>query len=159
MLQLIRGDKSSGTMFIFIFKHDVFISPVLASLKSVHETLSQERQKLQEIWETNNIHQSNTLAEVRLVLHLSPGLSGTYSFVGFWWMVFFVPSSFPSSVVSLQLWRIHPTGLLQLQIRLQSISMPAMTSSVVVPLRCLMNQGSVMEAPPTQSQRKGMVGT
>ncbi|XP_041818097.1 oxysterol-binding protein-related protein 7 isoform X2 [Chelmon rostratus] len=36
---------------------------VLASLSSVHETLSQERQKLQEVWETNNIHQSNTLAE------------------------------------------------------------------------------------------------
>ncbi|XP_070847353.1 oxysterol-binding protein-related protein 7 [Chaetodon trifascialis] len=35
---------------------------VLASLKSVHETLSQERQKLQEVWETNNIHPSNTLA-------------------------------------------------------------------------------------------------
>ncbi|XP_072229711.1 oxysterol-binding protein-related protein 7 [Leuresthes tenuis] len=35
---------------------------VLASLKSVHETLSLERQKLQEVWETNNIHQSNTLA-------------------------------------------------------------------------------------------------
>ncbi|XP_059180859.1 oxysterol-binding protein-related protein 7 [Centropristis striata] len=28
---------------------------VLASLKTVHETLSQERQKLQEVWETNNI--------------------------------------------------------------------------------------------------------
>ncbi|XP_029312097.1 oxysterol-binding protein-related protein 7 isoform X2 [Cottoperca gobio] len=36
---------------------------VLASLKTVHETLSQERQKLQEVWETNNIHQSNLLAE------------------------------------------------------------------------------------------------
>ncbi|XP_008276010.1 oxysterol-binding protein-related protein 7 [Stegastes partitus] len=35
---------------------------VLSSLKSVHETLSQERQKLQEVWESNNIHQSNTLA-------------------------------------------------------------------------------------------------
>lgn len=42
-----------------------YSSPVLASLKSVHETLSQERQKLQGVWETNNIHQSNTLAEVR----------------------------------------------------------------------------------------------
>eukprot|EP00066_Takifugu_rubripes_P000537 XP_003961132.1 PREDICTED: oxysterol-binding protein-related protein 7 [Takifugu rubripes] len=31
---------------------------VLASLKSVHETLSQERQKLQEAWEANNTHQS-----------------------------------------------------------------------------------------------------
>uniref|UniRef100_A0A8C3B600 Oxysterol-binding protein n=1 Tax=Cyclopterus lumpus TaxID=8103 RepID=A0A8C3B600_CYCLU len=38
---------------------------VIASLKKVHETLSQERQKLQEVWETNNIHQSNTLAVVR----------------------------------------------------------------------------------------------
>ncbi|XP_075313323.1 oxysterol-binding protein-related protein 7 [Odontesthes bonariensis] len=35
---------------------------VLASLKSVHETLSLERQKLQEVMETNNIHQSNNLA-------------------------------------------------------------------------------------------------
>ncbi|XP_056285291.1 oxysterol-binding protein-related protein 7 isoform X2 [Pseudoliparis swirei] len=35
---------------------------VIASLKNVHETLSQERQKLQQVWETNNIHQSNTLA-------------------------------------------------------------------------------------------------
>lgn len=37
---------------------------MLNSLKSVHETLSQERQKLQEVWETNNVHQPNTLAEV-----------------------------------------------------------------------------------------------
>ncbi|KAK5906301.1 hypothetical protein CgunFtcFv8_002183 [Champsocephalus gunnari] len=44
---------------------------VLASLKSVHETLSQERQKLQEIWEPNNIHQSNTLAEPAAASHLS----------------------------------------------------------------------------------------
>ncbi|KAJ0060426.1 hypothetical protein NL108_010215, partial [Boleophthalmus pectinirostris] len=29
---------------------------VLSSLKSVHETLSQERQKLQEVWETNNLN-------------------------------------------------------------------------------------------------------
>ncbi|KAF7203539.1 oxysterol-binding protein-related protein 7 [Nothobranchius furzeri] len=35
---------------------------VLASLKSVHETLTLERQKLQEAWEANNVHQSNTLA-------------------------------------------------------------------------------------------------
>ncbi|CAG5903578.1 unnamed protein product, partial [Menidia menidia] len=35
---------------------------VFASLKSVHETLSLERQKLQEVCETNNIHPSNTLA-------------------------------------------------------------------------------------------------
>ncbi|XP_032430987.1 oxysterol-binding protein-related protein 7 isoform X1 [Xiphophorus hellerii] len=35
---------------------------VLSSLKSVHETLSLERQKLQEAWEANNLHQSNTLA-------------------------------------------------------------------------------------------------
>uniref|UniRef100_A0A3B3UVV2 Oxysterol-binding protein n=1 Tax=Poecilia latipinna TaxID=48699 RepID=A0A3B3UVV2_9TELE len=33
---------------------------VLSSLKSVHETLSLERQKLQEAWEANNLHQSNT---------------------------------------------------------------------------------------------------
>ncbi|XP_068439850.1 oxysterol-binding protein-related protein 7 isoform X2 [Clinocottus analis] len=36
---------------------------VIASLKKVHGTLSQERQKLQEVWESNNLHQSNTLAE------------------------------------------------------------------------------------------------
>ncbi|XP_067343379.1 oxysterol-binding protein-related protein 7 isoform X3 [Channa argus] len=48
---------------------------VLSSLKSIHETLSQERQKLQEIWEANNIHQSNTLAEVRSLLCLSVFLS------------------------------------------------------------------------------------
>ncbi|XP_024140149.1 oxysterol-binding protein-related protein 7 [Oryzias melastigma] len=35
---------------------------VLASLKSVHETLSLERQKLQEAWETSNEPRSNTLA-------------------------------------------------------------------------------------------------
>ncbi|XP_054899014.1 oxysterol-binding protein-related protein 7 isoform X2 [Poeciliopsis prolifica] len=35
---------------------------VLSSLKSVHETLSLERQKLQEAWEANSLHQSNTLA-------------------------------------------------------------------------------------------------
>lgn len=34
---------------------------VLSSLKSVHETLSHERQKLQEVWATNNLNQSNTL--------------------------------------------------------------------------------------------------
>uniref|UniRef100_A0A8C9XWG1 Oxysterol-binding protein n=1 Tax=Sander lucioperca TaxID=283035 RepID=A0A8C9XWG1_SANLU len=53
---------------------------VLASLKTVHETLSQERQKLQEVWETNNIHQSKT-AEVRFTLNLSSEFSGTYSFL------------------------------------------------------------------------------
>uniref|UniRef100_A0A671WSD7 Oxysterol-binding protein n=1 Tax=Sparus aurata TaxID=8175 RepID=A0A671WSD7_SPAAU len=46
---------------------------VLASLKSVHETLSQERQKLQEVLETNNIHQSNTLAEPAAVRNSSRG--------------------------------------------------------------------------------------
>ncbi|XP_029954564.1 oxysterol-binding protein-related protein 7 isoform X2 [Salarias fasciatus] len=41
---------------------------VLTSLKSVHDALSQERQKLQEVWETNtnNVHQLNTLAPVRV---------------------------------------------------------------------------------------------
>lgn len=34
---------------------------VLSSLKSVHETLSHERQKLQEVWTTNNLNQSNLL--------------------------------------------------------------------------------------------------
>ncbi|XP_071317904.1 oxysterol-binding protein-related protein 7 isoform X1 [Trachinotus anak] len=46
---------------------------VLASLKTVHETLSQERQKLQEVWESNNIHQSNTLAEPAAGRHSSNG--------------------------------------------------------------------------------------
>ncbi|KAM6898201.1 oxysterol-binding protein-related protein 7 [Lycodopsis pacificus] len=46
---------------------------VIASLKAVHETLSQERQKLQEVWETNNIHQSNTLAEPAAARHPSHG--------------------------------------------------------------------------------------
>ncbi|XP_031171234.1 oxysterol-binding protein-related protein 7 isoform X1 [Sander lucioperca] len=45
---------------------------VLASLKTVHETLSQERQKLQEVWETNNIHQSKT-AEPAAARHSSHG--------------------------------------------------------------------------------------
>ncbi|KAF3853928.1 hypothetical protein F7725_014616 [Dissostichus mawsoni] len=121
---------------------------VLASLKSVHETLSQERQKLQEIWEPNNIHQSNTLAEVRFMLHLSPGSSRTYSPV--------FSSSFYFSMDSLQRRHTYPTGLPQWQTRLQSILTPALTSFVMVPLRCLMNQDSVMEAPPTLSQRKDM---
>nr|XP_033467861.1 oxysterol-binding protein-related protein 7 isoform X1 [Epinephelus lanceolatus] len=46
---------------------------VLASLKTVHETLSQERQKMQEVWESNNIHQSNTLAEPAVVRRSSHG--------------------------------------------------------------------------------------
>ncbi|KAG7507034.1 hypothetical protein JOB18_022578 [Solea senegalensis] len=44
---------------------------VLASLKSVHETLSQERQKIQEVWESNTIHQSNTLTEPSAEQHSS----------------------------------------------------------------------------------------
>uniref|UniRef100_A0A3P8R3J5 Oxysterol-binding protein n=1 Tax=Astatotilapia calliptera TaxID=8154 RepID=A0A3P8R3J5_ASTCA len=44
---------------------------VLNSLKSVHETLSQERQKLQAVWDANNMHQSNTLAQA--VRHSSQG--------------------------------------------------------------------------------------
>ncbi|XP_041829918.1 oxysterol-binding protein-related protein 7 [Melanotaenia boesemani] len=47
---------------------------VLASLKSVHETLSLERQKMQEVWETNNIHQSNTLA-VPVTSHGPPSVA------------------------------------------------------------------------------------
>ncbi|XP_042363906.1 oxysterol-binding protein-related protein 7 [Plectropomus leopardus] len=46
---------------------------VLASLKTVHETLSQERQKMQEVWETNNIHQPNALAEPSAVRNSSHG--------------------------------------------------------------------------------------
>lgn len=58
--------------------HIFHSSSVLASLRTVHETLSRERQKLQEVWETNNIHQSNTLAEVSFTSHLSSGFSGTF---------------------------------------------------------------------------------
>ena len=132
-------------------------SSVLASLKSVHETLSQERQKLQEIWEPNNIHQSNTLAEVRFMLHLSPGSSLEHIPLWVWWQVF--SSSFYFSMDSLQRRHTYPTGLPQWQTRLQSILTPALTWFVMVPLRCLMNQDSVMEAPPTLSQRKDMVST
>ncbi|XP_076743818.1 oxysterol-binding protein-related protein 7 isoform X3 [Maylandia zebra] len=46
---------------------------VLNSLKSVHETLSQERQKLQAVWDANNMHQSNTLAQPEAVRHSSQG--------------------------------------------------------------------------------------
>lgn len=45
---------------------------VLASLKSVHETLSQERQKLQEVWETN-FNQLNALPESEAVRSSSQG--------------------------------------------------------------------------------------
>ncbi|KAM7370449.1 hypothetical protein PAMP_009997 [Pampus punctatissimus] len=45
---------------------------VLASLKLVHETLSQERQKLQEVWDTS-IHQSNALTEPAAARHPSHG--------------------------------------------------------------------------------------
>uniref|UniRef100_A0A8D3DV23 Oxysterol binding protein-like 7 n=1 Tax=Scophthalmus maximus TaxID=52904 RepID=A0A8D3DV23_SCOMX len=69
-------------------------SSVLASLKSVHETLSQERQKLQAVWESNNIHQSNTLAEVRFARRLSSGFSGTQSSV---FLLLIPPSLLPSA--------------------------------------------------------------
>ncbi|XP_035764646.1 oxysterol-binding protein-related protein 7 [Neolamprologus brichardi] len=46
---------------------------VLNSLKSVHETLSQERQKLQAVWDANNMHQSNTLAQPEAVRRSSQG--------------------------------------------------------------------------------------
>lgn len=65
----------------------------------------------------------------------------------------------PPFLISLQQCIIHPTGLLRWPTQLQSTLMPVMISFVVVPLRCLMNQASVMEAPPTLSQRKDMVGT
>ncbi|XP_069373401.1 oxysterol-binding protein-related protein 7 isoform X2 [Paralichthys olivaceus] len=45
---------------------------VLASLKSVHETLSQERQKLQEVWDSN-IRQTSSLAEPAAVRRSSHG--------------------------------------------------------------------------------------
>lgn len=65
-------------------------STVLASLKSVHETLSQERQKLQEAWEANNTHQS---AEVSP----SSGISGTASLLEFWNSTAHIVSAPPSS--------------------------------------------------------------
>ncbi|XP_060884395.1 oxysterol-binding protein-related protein 7 isoform X1 [Labrus mixtus] len=46
---------------------------VFNSLKAVHETLSLERQKLQEVWDTNNIHRPNTLAETADVRRSSHG--------------------------------------------------------------------------------------
>ncbi|KAM8836225.1 oxysterol-binding protein-related protein 7 isoform 3-T3 [Spinachia spinachia] len=48
---------------------------VIASLKAVHETLSQERQKLHEAWETNNIHQANTSAEPAAESHGPPSVA------------------------------------------------------------------------------------
>lgn len=63
------------------------------------------------------------------------------------------------SINSLQPWAIYLKGLLQWQTLQLSTLMPMMTSSVVVPLSCPMNQGLVMEAPPIQSQRKDMVST
>lgn len=66
---------------------------VLNSLKSVHETLSQERQKLQAVWDANNMHQSNTLAQVRFVIWtLCPTLSCLVFYT--WWLIFFVHSFF-----------------------------------------------------------------
>ncbi|XP_068161988.1 oxysterol-binding protein-related protein 7 isoform X2 [Antennarius striatus] len=46
---------------------------VCSSLKSVHETLSQERQKLHEAWQANNIHQLNTSAPPATVRRSSHG--------------------------------------------------------------------------------------
>uniref|UniRef100_H3BWN3 Oxysterol-binding protein n=1 Tax=Tetraodon nigroviridis TaxID=99883 RepID=H3BWN3_TETNG len=71
---------------------------VLASLKSVHETLSQERQKLQEAWEVSHSRQS---AEVSPAAHLPPGTSGSRSLLEIHcsWLVFPPCSAFrPPSV-------------------------------------------------------------
>lgn len=57
---------------------------VLASLKSVHETLSLERQKLQEAWETSNEPRSNTLAVVREV---PPGFAMFDCFILFFLLI------------------------------------------------------------------------
>ncbi|XP_074519240.1 oxysterol-binding protein-related protein 7 [Halichoeres trimaculatus] len=46
---------------------------VFTSLKSVHDALSQERQKLQEVWDSNNIHRSSTIVESAGVRHSSHG--------------------------------------------------------------------------------------
>lgn len=70
-----------------------YCSLVLASLKSVHETLSQERQKLQETWDANNIHQSSqSLPEVRPMLRLSSEFNAHIPF-----SVFLQPSAVSNS--------------------------------------------------------------
>lgn len=71
-----RNDKAGNPDSKRDVNDSVPCSTVLASLKSVHETLSQERQKLQEAWEGNNSRQS---AEVSLTPHLPSGTSGSCS--------------------------------------------------------------------------------
>lgn len=113
---------------------------VLNSLKSVHETLSQERQKLQAVWDANNMHQSNTLAQVRFVIWtLWPTLSCFFFFL--YLVADFLCSFlfFSSPGASLRQWGVHPKDLLRWQTRLQNILMPVMTSCGAAPLRCLMN--------------------
>lgn len=75
---------------------------VLNSLKSVHETLSQERQKLQAVWDTNNMHQSNTLAQVRFLIWTLWHTLSCVCFIYTWWLIFFVHSCFSSSGASLR---------------------------------------------------------
>lgn len=121
---------------------------MLASLKSVHESLSLERQKLQESWETSNEHRSNTLAVVR-EMHLAlPHF--TFLFIN---TAFHFPVYLPFSTISLH----RPTDPPLWQIQLPSTLMPVTTLSGAVPLRCLMNLDSVMEAPPTLNRRRDMV--
>ncbi|XP_070707814.1 oxysterol-binding protein-related protein 7 [Pempheris klunzingeri] len=48
---------------------------VLGSLKNVHETLTQERQKLQEVWETNNVRTLAEPAPVRRSSHGPPSVA------------------------------------------------------------------------------------
>lgn len=110
---------------------------VLNSLKSVHETLSQERQKLQAVWDANNMHQSNTLAQVRFVIWTRWHTLSCFFILGGWFSLF-IPF-FSSSDTSLRQWGVHPKDLHRWQTRLQNILMPVMTSCGAAPLRCLMN--------------------
>lgn len=120
-------------------------STVLASLKSVHETLSQERQKLQEAWEGNPGRRS---AQVGPHGPAMPPRSPLEIHC----------SSFLCTPSSLSLQRIRPRGLLLWPTPPPSISTPATTSCAVAPPKCPMNRGSAMEAPPTRSRRRGTVG-
>lgn len=135
---------------------------MLTSLKSVHETLSQERQRLQEVCRNNNPHQSNTLTVVRLIL-----LSGIGEHVpssGFFSLAVseacgFLCLSLCLSLFSLEQQDVRPTVPPQWQTRLQSILMPVMTSFAAAPLRFQTSRDLAMAAPATLSLRRVMVGT
>lgn len=60
----------------------------------MHETLSQERQKLHAVWDANNMHQSNTLAQVRFVIWTLWHTLSCLFFIYTWWLILFVHSFF-----------------------------------------------------------------